>query len=57
MIEYLKQIITGQFEASLYIYNIRHVQHHTGQLSAYLRRFDATLSDSKALPWIGTGGR
>ena len=24
--------------AELYLYNMRHVQHHTGQLSAYLRR-------------------
>jgi uncharacterized damage-inducible protein DinB len=41
----------------LYIYNLRHVQHHTGQLSAYLRRADAALADHKALPWIGSGWR
>ena len=41
----------------LYIYNLRHVQHHTGQLSAYLRRVDAALADHKALPWIGSGWR
>jgi uncharacterized damage-inducible protein DinB len=48
-----RQISRGE----LHIYNIRHVQHHTGQLSAYLRRIDAALSDPKALPWIGTGWR
>jgi hypothetical protein len=41
----------------LHIYNIRHVQHHAGQLSAYLRRVDETLQDHKALPWIGSGWR
>ena len=41
----------------LYIYNLRHVQHHTGQLSAFLRRVDAALADHKALPWVGTGWR
>jgi hypothetical protein len=39
----------------LHIYNLRHVQHHTGQLSAYLRRVDASLSDPEVLPWIDTG--
>lgn len=41
----------------LHIYNLRHVQHHTGQLSAFLRRVDPALSDRKALPWIETGWR
>jgi hypothetical protein len=41
----------------LHVYNIRHVQHHTGQLSAYLRRVDAALADPKALPWVGSGWR
>lgn len=41
----------------LHLYNLRHVQHHAGQLSAYLRRVDPALSDRKALPWIGTGWR
>jgi hypothetical protein len=41
----------------LHIYNIRHVQHHTGQLSAFLRRVDQALKDRKALPWIGSGWR
>jgi hypothetical protein len=39
----------------LHIYNLRHIQHHTGQLSAYLRRVVPALSDPEALPWIGTG--
>jgi uncharacterized damage-inducible protein DinB len=41
----------------LHIYNIRHIQHHTGQLSAYLRRVTPALRDRKALPWIGSGWR
>ncbi len=41
--------------AELYIYNLRHIQHHAGQLSAYLRRMDAKLSDPKELRWIGGG--
>jgi hypothetical protein len=40
----------------LHIYNLRHVQHHTGQLSAYLRRVDSSLTDDD-LRWIGTGWR
>ena len=43
--------------AELHIYNIRHIQHHTGQLSAFLRRVDTNLSNPRALPWIGTGWR
>ena len=42
----------------LHVYNIRHVQHHTGQLSAYLRRVDATIGQRRdALKWIGSGWR
>jgi uncharacterized damage-inducible protein DinB len=41
----------------LHIYNIRHIQHHAGQLSAYLRRVDATLGNPKTLPWVGDGWR
>jgi len=41
----------------LHIYNIRHVQHHTGQLSAYLRRLGEDFRDFKVLPWVGTGWR
>jgi uncharacterized damage-inducible protein DinB len=39
----------------LHIYNIRHIQHHTGQLSAYLRRVDPQCQQQKSLPWIGSG--
>jgi uncharacterized damage-inducible protein DinB len=42
----------------LHIYNIRHVQHHTGQLSAYLRRVDASIGHRRdVLKWIGWGWR
>jgi hypothetical protein len=41
----------------LHIYNLRHVQHHSGQLSAFLRRVDPALADHKALPWVGSGWR
>jgi uncharacterized damage-inducible protein DinB len=37
----------------LHLYNIRHVQHHTGQLSAYLRR---VVKDGKGW-WVGSGWR
>jgi hypothetical protein len=40
----------------LHIYNLRHVQHHTGQLSAYVRRVDpANTTARKVLPWVETG--
>ena len=38
----------------LHLYNIRHIQHHTGQMSAYLRRVDPAL-DADALDWVDTG--
>jgi uncharacterized damage-inducible protein DinB len=41
----------------LHIINIRHVQHHTGQLSAYLRRVDPACRERPALPWVTTGWR
>jgi hypothetical protein len=41
----------------LHLINIRHIQHHTGQLSAYLRKIDASLQDSKNLRWVGSGWR
>jgi len=42
----------------LHIYNIRHVQHHTGQLSAYLRRVDPQIGQRRdVLKWIGWGWR
>ena len=37
----------------LYLYNLRHVQHHTGQLSAYLRRI---VHDGQSW-WVKTGWR
>jgi DinB superfamily len=41
--------------AEMHVYNIRHIQHHAGQLSAYLRRVNPALSDPKTLPWVGAG--
>ncbi len=41
----------------LHIYNLRHVQHHAGQMSAYLRRVEESFRDPKMLPWIGSGWR
>lgn len=41
----------------LHIYNIRHLQHHVGQLSAYLRRVDPALAAADALPWVSSGWR
>jgi hypothetical protein len=35
----------------LHIYNLRHIQHHTGQLSAYLRKMDSALDPR----WVGSG--
>lgn len=37
----------------LHVYNIRHLQHHTGQLSAYLRRADPSIDPR----WTGSGWR
>jgi hypothetical protein len=41
----------------MHLVNIRHIQHHTGQLSAYLRKVDDRLKDRKALPWVHSGWR
>lgn len=41
----------------LHLNNIRHIQHHTGQLSAYLRKVNEELADRNALRWIGSGWR
>ncbi|HEV2282495.1 MAG TPA: DinB family protein [bacterium] len=41
----------------LHIYNIRHIQHHAGQLGAFLRRGEEALQDPKALTWAKTGWR
>lgn len=35
----------------LHIYNLRHLQHHAGQMGAYLRRVDAGIDPR----WVGTG--
>jgi hypothetical protein len=43
--------------AELHLYNIRHIQHHTGQLSSYLRRLDESLQDPAAVRWVGSGWR
>jgi hypothetical protein len=41
--------------AELHFYNLRHIQHHTGALSAYLRRIDPRLQDRAALRWVRSG--
>ena len=38
--------------AELYVYNIRHIQHHAAQLSLRLR-----LDDNEDIPWVGSGWR
>jgi hypothetical protein len=43
--------------AELHLYNLRHAQHHTGAMFAYLRRIDPALTEIKKLPWIGAGWR
>jgi hypothetical protein len=40
----------------LHLYNLRHVQHHTGALSAHLRRIAPHLTDTE-IPWVGAGWR
>jgi DinB superfamily len=39
----------------MHLVNIRHIQHHTGQLSAFLRRIDDRFKDRNTLRWIGSG--
>jgi hypothetical protein len=39
----------------MHLVNIRHIQHHTGQLSAFLRRVDDRYKDHKILRWVGSG--
>jgi hypothetical protein len=41
----------------LHIYNIRHIQHHAGQLGAYLRRVEPAWQDPNVLRWMKTGWR
>lgn len=43
--------------AELHLYNIRHLQHHTAQVSLHLRRLADESGQSMKLPWIGTGWR
>jgi hypothetical protein len=43
--------------AEMHLYNLRHVQHHAGQLSAFLRRVASDQFPQRSLPWIGAGWR
>ncbi len=46
------EITRGEFHLN----NIRHIQHHTGALYAYLRRVDKSFQEPvNPLPWIGSG--
>src|SRR6478609_4596961 len=38
--------------AELHLYNLRHVQHHAGQISAHLRRLDEACRDRSELRWV-----
>lgn len=39
----------------LHVYNLRHLAHHTGQISAYLRRADAKFQGMDMLRWVSGG--
>jgi hypothetical protein len=39
----------------LHVMNVRHVQHHTAQLSAYLRKAEPALQDPNAVRWLSSG--
>lgn len=41
----------------LHIYNIRHLQHHTAQMSLALRKLSDANGLGLKLPWVGTGWR
>jgi hypothetical protein len=42
----------------LHVISIRHIQHHAGQLSAYVRRVNPIVGENRrALPWVATGWR
>jgi hypothetical protein len=41
--------------AELHPYNLRHVQHHAGQLSSHLRRLLADCRNRNELRWVSTG--
>lgn len=43
--------------AEMHIYNLRHVQHHAGQLSSHLRRLVPDWQDRSELRWVSTGCR
>ena len=47
------RITRGEFHVN----NIRHVQHHTGQLSTHLRRIGVAEANNKSLPWCRSGWR
>jgi uncharacterized damage-inducible protein DinB len=49
----------GMTRAELHVYNVRHIQHHTGAMAAYLRRVDPGLNDPgvQQLRWVGQGWR
>lgn len=39
----------------LHVYNLRHIQHHAAQLSAFLRRIGVASEREPALRWVRTG--
>jgi hypothetical protein len=42
--------------AEMHIYNIRHIQHHTGALSAHIRRLVPEFPE-EGMDWIDTGAK
>lgn len=45
----------GFTRGELHIYTIRHMQHHAGQLSAFLRRIDGADGAPTDTKWVKTG--
>lgn len=41
----------------MHLYNLRHLQHHVGQLSAHIRRIAPQLQELNVMPWAGSGWR
>lgn len=41
--------------AEMYVYNLRHLQHHTGGIQAYLRRTHPGIARTQEIPWRGKG--
>ncbi len=39
----------------MHLYNLRHLQHHVGQLSAHIRRIAPELQEMNVMPWVGSG--